>query len=142
MKKYTVGGWVLSFPDQWCIERDQVDGHWLFYPPDSPLTVHVTPFQFAKDGVPPPAEVVRELFRVSLGRNGVGTAAPKPWPWPLPQGFSGEVFSSTAQEGGRELCRLSLGFYGPGELLSVNIYGETEAESRQAMDHFKTLERG
>jgi len=141
VKRYPVGNWALTFPDSWCTERDLVDGHWLFYPPDSSLTVHVTPFQFAKDGLPPPAEAVRAVFHASLGQNDPGMGQPAAWPWPLPQGFSGEVFTSTVREGDQDLCRLSLGFYGPGELLSVNIYGETEEESRRAMDHFKTLER-
>ncbi len=136
MKQYTVDGWAMEFPDVWLTERDEVDGHWLFYPPDSELTVHVTPFHLAREGVPAPAEVARAVYRQSLKET-----AGSPWPWPLPAGLTGERFESTIEEGGKPVCRLCLGFYGLGELLSVNIYGETREECRQAMDRFRTLAR-
>jgi len=141
MKKYEVAGWAVEFPDRWLTERDGVDGHWLFYPPDSPLTVHVTPFRFEKEGVPAPAEVAEAVFRESLRRSGAGSGEPEGWTWPLPAGFAGECFAGAAEEDGKRICRLCLGFYGPGELLSVNIYGETREECRQAMDYFRTLTR-
>ncbi len=140
MQEYTVNGWVMEFPDRWLTERDQVDGHWLFYPPDSELTVHVTPFRLERDGIPAPAEAAREVFRESLRRSG-WDSKPEAWAWPLPAGFGGELFAGTAQEGGKEICRLCLGFYGLGELLSVNIYGDTREECQMAMDCFQTLKR-
>ncbi len=136
MKKYTVDGWAVDFPGRWLTERDEVDGHWLFYPPDSTLTVHVTPFRLAREGIPVPAETARAVYRRSLGETGGS-----PWPWPLPTGLAGETFDSAVEEGGKTICRICMGFYGPGELLSVNIYGDTREECRQAMDHFKTLSR-
>lgn len=140
MKEYIMNGWVMEFPDRWRTERDEVDGHWMLYPPDSDLTVHVTPFRLEKDGIPAQAEVAGEVFRESLRRSAMGGKY-EAWAWPLPTGFMGEIFAGTVQEGGKEICRLCLGFYGLGELLSVNIYGESREEYRTAMDCFKTLKR-
>jgi len=134
MKRHIVDGWTVEFPDNWLPQRDEVDGHWLFYPPDSQLTVHVTPFHLAREGIPAPVEVAREVYRRSLKETGG-----EPIPWPLPEGYTGESFSGTIQESGKEICRLCLGVYGLGELLSVNIYGETWEECRRAMDCFRTL---
>ena len=134
MKRHTVDNWTVEFPDRWLTEQDQADGHWMFYPPDSPLTVHVTPFRLEKDGIPAPPEVARAVYLQSLKETGGS-----PWLWPLPAGFTGESFEDEAEEGGKTICRLCLGVYGPGELLSVNIYGDTREECRQAMDCFRTL---
>ncbi len=138
MKKYTIDRWEMEFPDQWLTERDEVDGHWLFYPPDSELTVHVTPFRFEREGIPAPAEVAREVYRESLKGAGVRSS---PWPWPLPKGFTGESFAGTVEEAGKTYYRVCLGVYGLGELLSVNVYGDTQEECRQGMDYFRALGR-
>ncbi len=141
MKQYTVNGWVMEFPDHWLTERDEADGHWLFYPPDSPLTVHVTPFHFEKDGALPPAEAVGEVYRAALARMSRGEAGPLDWAGPAIGGFSMEGFEGPAEENGQSLWKVGFGVYGPGELLSVNIYGETQEECREALDCFKTLKR-
>ena len=45
-------GWYFSVPDNWTAERDSQDGHYLFYPPDSDLTLHFTPWQVEREGEP------------------------------------------------------------------------------------------
>lgn len=142
MKAYEINGWRLEFPGHWRTERDPEDGHWLFYPPDSPLTVHVSPFHLEKAGVLAPAEAAGQVFRASLAaQGGQGAAVYSSWTGPLPAGFFARVFEDTVSEGGQSICRLCLGVYGPGELLSVNIYGQTGEECREALDCFKTLDR-
>ena len=46
-------GWYFSVPDNWTAERDSQDGHYLFYPSDSDLTLHFTPWRVEKEGSPP-----------------------------------------------------------------------------------------
>lgn len=139
MRRYEVNGWRLEFPDHWLTERDQEDGHLLFYPPDSSLTVHVTSFHLEKEGVLAPAAVVRQIYRASLAQQGGQDSAPIPWTGPLPRDFTAETFEDREDAGA--VCRICLGVYGPGELLSVNVYGETLAQCRQALDYFKALGR-
>jgi len=42
-------GWTIKLPKNWIEERDEVDRHHVYYPPDSDLTIRVSSFHIFKD---------------------------------------------------------------------------------------------
>jgi len=41
-------GWRISFPEKWIYEDDTESDQNIFYPPDSDLTIRITPFHAEK----------------------------------------------------------------------------------------------
>lgn len=130
-------GWYLSVPDHWIAERDSQDGHYLFYPPDSDLTLHATPFHGEYQGQPAPGELMAGAFLQGIPKGAV----------PLDklacrlEKFCVKGFAFTQKEEGKKVFRRLVAYYGPGELLSVGIFGTSEQECDKALDLLRDLRR-
>ena len=49
-KKFNIdNGWTIELPKNWIEERDEVDRHHVYYPPNSDLTIRVSSFHIFKD---------------------------------------------------------------------------------------------
>lgn len=43
--------WQIAMPNKWQGEYDKDNGQYVFYPDNSDLTIHITPFHAEKDSV-------------------------------------------------------------------------------------------
>lgn len=127
-------GWKIDVPDNWCMEYDEDEGQWIYYPDNSTLTVRITPFHSERDGVPAEIEMLKAVHILSLisfttseyietKQNTDGTAA--------------EIYEGTVIEDGRTVYVINIGYFTEGELLSVNIYSESKDEGKQSMELIK-----
>ena len=49
-KKFNIdNGWTIELPKNWIEERDEVDRHHVYYPPDSDLTIRASSFYIFRD---------------------------------------------------------------------------------------------
>jgi len=131
------GGWYFTVPDDWAAEQDSQDRHYLFYPPDSDLTLHFTPFRVERQGQPAPAEVMAGAFLQGIPEDAV----------PLDQlachlvHFDVKGFAFARKERGKKVYRRLVGYYAPGELMSVGIFGTSERECDKALALLQDLRR-
>lgn len=138
MKTYPMEpGWYFRVPDDWTAERDSQDGHYLFYPPDSDLTLHFTPWKVEKEGKPAPAELMMGAFLQGIPED----AAPLDKPACRLENYDVKGFAFARKERGRKVFRRLIGYYGPGELLSVGIFGTSETECDRAVEMLRGLGR-
>jgi len=130
-------GWYISVPDDWAAEQDSVDGHYLFYPQDSDLTLHFTPFHVERQGQPAPAELMIGAFLRGIPEDAV----------PLDKlachlgNFYVKGFAFARMEEGQRVYRRLVGYYAPGELMSVGIFGTSEQECDKALELLRGLGR-
>ena len=130
-------GWYFGVPDNWTAERDSEDGHYLFFPPDSDLTLHFTPWRVEKEGQPAPAELMIGAFLRGIPED----AAPLDKPACHLENFHVKVFAFSRKERGKKVFRRLVAYYAPGELLSVWIFGTSEQECDQALEMLAGLQK-
>lgn len=129
--------WEISLPDNWTGEYDSENGEYIFYPPDSSLTIRVTPFHAEKGGVPAPKELMKNAYINSASKSAVPRDI---WECGL-DGFSMMAYEDTQKSGGQTVYVISAGYFTEGELLSVNIYSTDKSECDEAVKYIKTLSR-
>ncbi len=130
-------GWCFTAPDGWIAQQDSVDRHYLFYPKDSDLTLHITPWRVEKDGQPAPAEVMMGAFLRGIPEDAVpisGLACRL-------ENFAVKGFAFWRKEQGQRVYWRLIGYYKPGELLSVGIFGTLEQECDQALELLAGLQK-
>lgn len=127
-------GWRIAVPAGWKQGKGE-SGEDIFYPPQSRLTVRITPFHAEQSGKPAAAKVMEQALLQSLPPE----AEPfKPDGYQLP-GFRCRFFvESKAKD---QTCRVYGGYFAKGELLSVNIYGESREACMEAIKILETLQR-
>jgi len=129
-------GWRMEIPQNWRWEES--DGcEQVFYPPDSSLTVRITPFHAEKAGKPAPAKGMEQAFLQTVSPD---AAAFKAQGYEVP-GFRVKFFEATERTGGSEIFRIYAGYFAKGELLVVNFFGETRKECEEAMKILHTLQK-
>lgn len=128
-------GWTITLPDGWIFETDEEQN--VFYPPDSDLTIRITPFNAEKQGVPAPVEVMRAAFIGGIS----GKLQPVENNELFLDNFSVEVLKGTYEENGENVFWTAAGYTRPGEMLSVNIFGTSEAECDNALLFLKDLKK-
>lgn len=138
MKTYRLPcDWQISMPDHWQGEYDKDDGQCVFYPDDSDLTIRITPFQAAKDGVPAPMEVMENAYirtiPVSAKLRDVNLHAPA--------GFAVKMYENTVAEEDKTVYVIYAGYCLAGELLSVSIWATDKTECEQTLDILKTIKK-
>lgn len=138
MRMYQMnGGWYFPVPDNWTAERDSVDGHYLFYPPDSDLTLHFTSFYVEDHGQPLPAETMIGVFLRGIPKGAVPMAR---LACHLDR-YAVKGFAFSQKEQGKRVYRRLIGYYGPGELLSVGIFGTSARECDGAVKMLSGLQK-
>ncbi len=130
-------GWYFSVPDNWTAERDSQDGHYLFYPSDSDLTLHFTPWRVEKEGQPAPAEWMLGAFLRGMPEDAANIDK---LACQLDK-FDVKEFAFSQEERGQKVFQRLIGYYGPGELLSVGIFGTSEEECDRAVGMLDQLQR-
>ena len=130
-------GWKISFPEKWIYEDDTESGQNIFYPPDSDLTIRITPFHAEKQGLAAPIEVMEEAFLRSVPKSAIPSEIKE---YEL-NNFSVKSFENIETQNGNTVFRIMVGYYASGELLSINIFGTSKVECNQALVHLKTLQR-
>lgn len=134
MKTYRLTyNWEISFPSDWKGEYDDDGEQFVFYPPDSDLTVRVTPFQALKRGKFAPKEVMRDSFLSSLS----DAATPLDMEECAIPGFEWAAFEDVETENSQEIYVAGMGIFGSGLLLVVDIYSENQAECRESLQYIK-----
>ena len=139
MKRYEMDhGWSIPVPEGWATAYDQETGAYLLYPEDSGMTLYLTPYHAEKEGRLAPGEIMEAAYLQSVpaGARSLDTTA-----FQL-NGFSVKGFAVTEEKGGKRTFVRLVGYYGPGELLSVGVYGRTEEECERAMELLKGLQKG
>lgn len=130
-------GWIIDLPDDWAAKRDRDDGHYIFFPPDSDLTLHATPFHAEKDGVLAPSDVMRSVYTRTLRP----TAAPRELPFCPCDILCTLVYDGTEQSADSSVHFLQAGFFTDGELLCVNIFGTDKVGCEQALSLLGSIRR-
>lgn len=128
-------GWTIALPDNWIHETEEDQS--VFYPTDSDLTIRITPFQAEKDGKPAPVEVMRVVFIINIAQS-LYPAEDKEL---FLDNYTVEVFKGSCEEDGENVFWTAVGYTAPGELLSVNIFGTSEAECDNALIFLKNLKK-
>ena len=130
-------GWQITVPNNWCEEYDEQGGQWVFYPDDSSLTVRVTPFHAERDGVPAPSDVMKNVYINTIP----ATAIPRNTDAYNLDGFASRIYDGTIIEHNQTVYVTYIGYYAEGELLSVNIFGESIIECKQALNIIKIMKK-
>ena len=109
-------GWEMDFPRKWIQEADD-NGVYIFYPPNDSATVYATVFTANSQGIPAPEEVLEEFFVKSLAEKNAEE---------IP--FSVDSLGCRAFfcVDDNEIFRISVGVFTEGNLLSLNVYAESE----------------
>lgn len=129
--------WQISVPDNWLGEYIKEDGQYMLYPDTGDLTIRITPFHAERNGVPAPAEVMKNVFMSSIPADAVSRNANSH----KPEGFAIKMYEGTLIEENQTVYVIYIGYYAAGELLSVNIYGTDKAECEQAPDILGTIQK-
>ncbi|MBO5093657.1 MAG: DUF4240 domain-containing protein [Lachnospiraceae bacterium] len=129
-------GWRIAVPGDWRHEEGE-NGEDVFYPPDSELTVRITPFHAEKAGKPAPSKVMEEAFLQSLPPE---SAQSKIKGYALP-GFRVKFFEATDPGEGRQVFHIHAGYYTKGELLSVGVYGGSREMCMEGLEILHTLQK-
>ena len=121
--------WSIEFPTDWSYETDETDGHNIFYPPDSELTIRISEFftNAKKDDL-------KGIYKESVPADSRKYEL----------GFDFNSFSSLAYETVEyqhdiKVYRFIIGCYKDGLLLSINIYALNREECIQALKYIKTI---
>lgn len=139
MKRYEMDyGWSIPAPEGWVAARDQQTGAYLLYPEDSSMTLYLTPYHAEKEGRLAPGEMMEAAYLQSVPAE----ACPLDTTAFRLDGLSVKGFTITEEKGGKRTFVRLVGYYGPGELLSVGVYGRTEEECERAMELLKGLQKG
>ena len=130
-------GWEISFSDEWIGEYSKEDGQCIFYPPNSDLTIRITPFHIEKENTPAPAEVMEAAYINSI----LESAKPRDMYEYILEGFSIQAYEEETYENGKIVYAIKIGYYAPGDLLSVNIFSTNKTECEQSLKILKTIRR-
>ena len=131
MKLYRLDfGWEVSFPDSWISETDEF-GVCSFYPPNDTTTAYASVFHAEKEGVPAPIEVLEGVFMRALPRNIEE----------IPFSAGDLVCKAYFSKDDDGVFRIDAGLFAEGDLLILNVYSESEAAVRNALEYFKTVSR-
>lgn len=130
-------GWTIHLPEDWQATYDREAGAFVFFPKGSAMTLYCTVYHGEKQGRPVPAEIMEAAYLQSIPAGAVPFDAEAL----SPEGFDVKGFSITEEREGKSTLVRLLGFYGPGELLSVGVYGRSEEDCRQALALLRGLGR-
>ncbi len=124
-------------PEGWAAAYDEETGAYLLYPEDGSMTLYFTPYHAEKEGRLAPREIMEAacLQSIPAGARPLDTTAFRL------DGLSVKGFAVTEEKGGKRTFVRLVGYYGPGELLSVGVYGRTEEECERAMELLKGLQK-
>ncbi|MDO4494474.1 MAG: ankyrin repeat domain-containing protein [Clostridiaceae bacterium] len=121
--------WSIEFPTDWSYETDETDGHNIFYPPDSELTIRISEFftnakeddlkRIYKESVPADSK----KYELGFGFNS----------------FSSLAYETVEYQHDIKVYRFIIGCYKDGLLLSINIYALKRDECIQALKYIKTI---
>lgn len=127
-------GWRIALPAGWTVSEGE-NGETVCFSPDSELTVRITPFHAEKAGKPVQAKKMEQAYLQTIPPEAVQM---KPGGYSLP-GFRAKFFEAAEREGAVKMFHIYAGYYGKGELLSVNFYGREQAACRGALKILDTL---
>lgn len=119
MKTYRLDfGWEIDIPEEWTHEV-QEKGVDMFYPPNDTTTVYASVFTACRngDGEKAPAEILEDFFVKSLSASD-----PEEIPFGV-EGLGCRAFFCVDKEG---VYRIAVGVFTVGNLLSLNVYSESE----------------
>ena len=119
------------------LKIDHLDKSYGSFRAVSDLTLHMTPWRVAKDGQPAPAEVMMGAFLRGIPEDAVpisGLACRL-------ENFAVKGFAFWRKEQGQRVYWRLIGYYKPGELLSVGIFGTLEQECDQALELLAGLQK-
>lgn len=142
--------WTIHFPQNWVEEIDEVDGHHIYYPPDSDLTFRIVNFHFVKDEVNGRVEVpffeLFELFETivrstelelntkvsekKLNLNKIKIKNPKM-----------KCYEYSYYENYEKVYAVSCGIAIDGYLLIVNIYSASKEEVEKAIKYIYSIKK-
>lgn len=130
-------GWSITVPEDWTAAYDKEAGAFVFYPEGSAMTLYFSPYHGEKQGRLAPAEIMEAAYLQSVPANAVpfDTKA-----FQL-ENYTVKGFSVTEEKGGKRTFVRLLGYYGPGELLSVGVYGRSEEECDRAVEMLSGLQK-
>ena len=106
-------------------------------PDDSDLTIRITPFQAAKDGVPAPMEVMENAYIRTIPAS----AKLRDVNLHVPDGFAVKMYENTVTEEDKTVYVIYAGYCLAGELLSVSIWATDKTECEQTLDILKTIKK-
>lgn len=136
MKEYQLGfGWKISFPEKWVYEYHEGSKQNIFCTPGSDLIIRINAFHLDRYGEPVPIEAMENAY--------THTISTYTEPFNVDEyklsGFSIKGFAYEVSEDDKMVFRKSVGYYAPGELLSVNIAASSEDECKSALEFLHSL---
>lgn len=137
MKEYTVfDAWRITFPEDWTSKYVEEEEQFVFYAPDSDLTVRITQFiASGLDGSYLPAEIMEKAYTCSIPNDAKAFATDAL----RVEGYKEQGFDIRSKNKKCTIFQKCIGYYTDGELLTVNIFGSDSATCEEALNIVQTL---
>lgn len=112
-------GWEIAVPDGWIMEN-QESGSYIFYPPDpeDTTTLYASVFHAEHHKMRVPEYMMQETFERSIPANAQWVS--------IITSVHCKAFTILSADG---TYRIGAGYFADGELLSLNVYAETEEKA-------------
>lgn len=139
MKDYTVfDAWKITFPKDWTTKFVEEEEQFIFYAPNSDLTVRITQFiASGMDGSYLPAEIMEKAFTCSIPKDSPAF----PTDDLKIDGYQEKGFDMQTKNKKCTMYQKCIGYYTDGELLTINIFSSDQQACDDALSIVKTLEK-
>ena len=144
-------GWTIKLPKNWIEERDEVDGHHIYYPPDNNLTIRVSSFHIFRDlenssKILAPVDVLSEIFdksikNIELGNNTKVKEKKLNLNDFKIENFKLKCYEYDYYEDNEKTYSISCGIMTEGYLLIINFYSVSKEEVENAIKYIYSIEK-
>ena len=144
-------GWTIKLPKNWIEERDEVDRHHVYYPPDSDLTSRASSFYIFRDlengsKIIAPVDDLYEIFDKSLKNIDLGNNKKLEEKKLNLNNFKIENFKHKCYEydyyeDNEKTYSISCGIMTEGYLLIINFYSASRDEVENAIKYIYSVEK-
>lgn len=151
-KKFNIdNGWTIELPKNWIEERDEVDRHHVYYPPDSDLTIRVSSFHIFKDlengsKILASIDDLSESFdksvkNIELGNNTKVKEKKLNLNDFKIENFKLKCYEYDYYEDNEKTYSISCGIMTEGYLLIINFYSASREEVENAIKYIYSIEK-
>lgn len=139
---YFVGmGWRVEIPTEWAYEYDVEERMYTFYLKDSDLTVYITPHHAQNHfGELAPVEELERVY-LQVIANTQGEEIPVNLDVFKDTCYTVKAFEGCEIENGENVYHIKFSLFVPGDMLFVNVFGDTKEECMETLEFLKTISK-